>query len=148
MPSSYSSSFPSTPSLVSVNTITSTSSTTPLRPTSSSSPSSFSSSSSSPSSQPMQKDYSKAFGLLQSQYGWGPMTSVPIHVRSKKEGTETKKNRRKDRDSRPSSVQQEQEGSESRPGKDYQSVFGSLSSRYGFGGSWPTPSKHSKEHRG
>ncbi|PIL25974.1 hypothetical protein GSI_11728 [Ganoderma sinense ZZ0214-1] len=149
MPSSYTSSFPSTPSLVSVNTTTSTSSTTPLRPTSSSSTPSSASSSSSSSPQAMQKDYSKSFGLLQAQYGWGPMTSVPTHVRSK-EDSETKKNRRKDRDTRSSSVRREQEveqGSNSRPGKDYESVFGSMSSRYGFGGSWPTPSKKSKEHR-
>ncbi len=88
--------------------------------------------------------------MLQSQYGWGPMTSVPTPAPSRKKNKETKKNVRKIRDTRASSVRKEQEveqGSEPRLEKDYQSVFGSLSSRYGFGGGWPTPSKKSKEHR-
>ncbi|KAI1789699.1 hypothetical protein LXA43DRAFT_1019962 [Ganoderma leucocontextum] len=140
MPSSSTSSFTPTPSLVSVNTTASSSSTTPLRPTSSSS-------SSSPSSQPMQKDYSNSFSLLQSQYGWGPMTSIPTLVPSKKQDTEMREKRRKDRNTRSRSVQEEQEADRRPTGKNYESVFGSLSSRYGFGGHWPTPSKKSKEHR-
>ncbi|TFK82117.1 hypothetical protein K466DRAFT_590778 [Polyporus arcularius HHB13444] len=88
--------------MVSVTTTASASSSTSLRPTPSSSFTSM-------------EDYSAAFGALQTQYGWGPVTSVPV---------------------RSTQVTEAQERSQP---KDYESAFGALSSKLGFGRSW-TPS--------
>ena len=130
MPSNHTSSFPSTPSLASINTTTSTSSTTPLLPTSS-------------SSQPVLKDYAKSFGMLQSQYGWGPVTYAPTSALSS--GGERKEKKRKGHTTLSTNVLEEREGERQSGGKNYESAFGSLSSRYGFGGSWSTPVKKSKK---
>ncbi|TBU55149.1 hypothetical protein BD310DRAFT_934332 [Dichomitus squalens] len=132
MPSKHAPSFPATPSLVSLNTTACTSSIAPLKPIPSS------------SSQPAQKDYSKSFGLLQSQYGWGPATYAPTPILS---NNKEPKKKRTGRDTRSTGVPEEKMGERQSGGKDYESVFGSLSSRYGFGGSWPMPTKKSKDFR-
>ncbi|KAI0715781.1 hypothetical protein C8T65DRAFT_738412 [Cerioporus squamosus] len=134
---SRTSSFPSTPSMVSVTTTASASSTTPLRHA----PPPSSSSSSSPSSQ---KDYSAAFGALQTQYGWGAVTSVPVEstkvaeaqerkrvVKEKKEQEKAKARRRE------MEMEAMSKSKSSAPQRDYESAFGALSSKMGFGGGWP-----------
>ena len=123
--SSNSSSHLSSPSLVSVATTSSATSSTPLRLSSSS------------ASKP--KDYSAAFGQLQSQYGWGG-SSIPAPVSPAVRRKEKKEQRKEAEDMEP---RRESRASSKTPpsssgGKDYETAFGTLSSRFGFGGSLPT----------
>ncbi|KAI0364466.1 hypothetical protein BV20DRAFT_983169 [Pilatotrama ljubarskyi] len=110
----------SSPSLVSVTTTSSASSSTPLKASSSSAP----------------KDYSAALGQLQSQYGWGgsgvqqPIHAVPRPKEETKKERGTKNQRR-----------QQVKGPGSNVTKDFEGALGSLSSRFGFGGSWPAMKK-------
>ncbi|RDX43502.1 hypothetical protein OH76DRAFT_1487773 [Lentinus brumalis] len=91
------------------------------------------SSSSSPST--LQKDYSAAFGALQTQYGWGPVTSVPVRSTQMTEAQE-RTNAAKEKKAKAEAKRKGE--SRSQP-KDYESAFGALSSKMGFGGTW-TPS--------
>ncbi|KAH9885769.1 hypothetical protein C8Q73DRAFT_795627 [Cubamyces lactineus] len=123
--SSNSSPHLSSPSMVSVATTSSASSSTPLKP--------------SPSSASKPKDYSAAFGQLQSQYGWGG-SSIPAPVSPAARRKEKKEQRKEAEDSE---TQRESRASSRTPpapsgGKDYEAAFGTLSSRFGFGGSLPT----------
>ncbi|CDO71794.1 hypothetical protein BN946_scf184939.g18 [Trametes cinnabarina] len=125
--SSHASSNLSSPSLVSVTTTSSATSSTPLKPRL-------------PRST---KDYSAAFGQLQSQYGWG--APVPT-LASSKPRKEQKKRKEEGREShsaaraggeatrKESSVTQTAASSLPSKTKDYELAFGALSSRLGFGG--------------
>ncbi|TBU44322.1 hypothetical protein BD309DRAFT_43612 [Dichomitus squalens] len=84
--------FPPNPSLTSVATTATTTtitSTTPLH-----------SASSSQRQLPVQKDYSQAFGALQSQYGWGPATSVSTVNKLSKEEKEKREREKRDKKER------------------------------------------------
>ncbi|TFK82111.1 hypothetical protein K466DRAFT_590768 [Polyporus arcularius HHB13444] len=132
---SRTSSFPSAPSMVSVATTTSASSSTPLRHTPSSSPS--------PSSS--QKDYSAAFGALQTQYGWGPVMSVPVQSTQVAVAHERKKAAKEKKETENANADaKRKEEARSQP-KDYESAFGALSSKMGFGGRWPASASQRKQ---
>ncbi|EIW57155.1 uncharacterized protein TRAVEDRAFT_72347 [Trametes versicolor FP-101664 SS1] len=108
------------PSLVSVTTTSSASSSTPLRK---------------PSSPP--KDFSAAFGLLSSQYGVGLAKSpLPPAAAPQKEGKEKRKEKR--------STSEKEEARTSSGTKDFEAAHAALSSRFGFGGSWPIPKRQTK----
>ncbi|KAI0761008.1 hypothetical protein BD413DRAFT_593699 [Trametes elegans] len=116
---SSSSSHMTSPSLVSVATTSSASSSTPLRQSSST-----------------HKDYSAAFGLLQSQYGWGgPVPVQPPTRRSEAPKPKEKKEQRKE--TRSTSAKETPRSA--RGGKNFEDAFGALSSRLGFGGGAPVP---------
>lgn len=107
------------PSLVSVTTTSSASSSTPLRK---------------PSSPP--KDFSAAFGLLSSQYGVGLAKSpLPPAATPQKERKEKKEKR---------STSEKEEARTSSGTKDFEAAHAALSSRFGFGGSWPIPKRQTK----
>ncbi|KAI0819285.1 hypothetical protein BC628DRAFT_1333391 [Trametes gibbosa] len=122
MSSGSSSYLTSSPSLVSVATTSSASSSTPLRQPSSTT-----------------KDYSAAFGLLQSQYGWGAPVPVQPPLRS---APQPKKTQEKRKETRSTSVKESTATASG--GKDFEAAYAALSSRFGFGGSWPTPKRSSK----
>ncbi len=130
--SSRTASFPSTPSMVSVTTRTSACSSTPLRHTPSSSPSTS------------QKDYSAAFGALQTQYGWGPVTSVPVQSTQVAVAHERKKAAKQKEAENANAYAKRKEESRSQP-KDYESAFGTLSSKIGFGGRWAASASQRKQ---
>ncbi|KAH9847225.1 hypothetical protein C2E23DRAFT_890154 [Lenzites betulinus] len=127
--SNGSSSYLTSPSLVSVATTSSASSSTPLRRPASST-----------------KDYSAAFGQLQSQYGWGGPAPVqpPMRIAPQPKKKEQRKEKRSTNMNAGTPTASE--------GKDFQAAYGALSSRFGFGGSSPmpkssTPSKTKDERR-
>ena len=138
--SSHTSSLPSAPSTLSVATTTtcaSSTSTTPLKqsPTTA-------------SSKP-KKDYAAAFSTLQTQYGWGHVTYVPVESKEVKEAQE-KKRAEKERkalekaqrkEAKTASSSSSNTSSDQAPRKDYESAFGALSSKMGFGGSWAASSQ-------
>ncbi|KAL7278909.1 hypothetical protein ACG7TL_006740 [Trametes sanguinea] len=126
MQSQPSSSSLSSPSLVSVTTTSSATSSTPLN--------------AKPRPPPSTKDYSAAFGQLQSQYGWG--APVPT-LKSAKPKKEQKKRQEELRESETESASRAgsaakqssatQSGTSAGKTKDYEAAFGALSSRLGFG---------------
>ncbi|KAI9061214.1 hypothetical protein FKP32DRAFT_1594889 [Trametes sanguinea] len=128
MQSQPSSSNLSSPSLVSVTTTSSATSWTPLN--------------AKPQPPPSTKDYSAAFGQLQSQYGWG--APVPT-LKTSKPKKEQKKRQEELRESETESASKKaaaaaaEQSSATRSGssagrtKDYEGAFGALSSRLGFG---------------
>ncbi|KAJ8456386.1 hypothetical protein ONZ51_g12154 [Trametes cubensis] len=129
--SSNSSSHLSSPSLVSVATTSSATSSTPLRLSSSS------------ASKP--KDYSAAFGQLQSQYGWGGSSiPAPLSPAPRRKEKKEQKEAEDSKDSRESRASSRTPATASSGGKDYEAAFGTLSSRFGFGGSLPMLKKSSK----
>ncbi|RPD72410.1 hypothetical protein L226DRAFT_537211 [Lentinus tigrinus ALCF2SS1-7] len=81
---------------------------------------------------------------MQLEYGWGHHTFVPIESAAVKEAQEKKrlekeakaleKARRKE--AKTSSARAVEQDQPPRTGKDYESAFGALSSKMGFGGSW------------
>ncbi|KAI0649555.1 hypothetical protein C8Q79DRAFT_1008038 [Trametes meyenii] len=132
------------PSTVSVATTSSASSSTPLTPRlASTSP----------------KDYAAAFGLLQSQYGWGPVpvpgpgpvpspspspSPSPLSLRSEAQLGPPKEKKRKELERRREtrSPTPGKEGARRSllsevEGRDFEGAFGSLVSRFGFGGGSP-----------
>ena len=143
MSSHTSSSLPSAPSTLSVATTTtcaSSTSTTPLKqsPTTA-------------SSKP-KKDYAAAFSTLQTQYGWGHVTYVPVESkevkaaqekkRAEKERKALEKAQRRDAKAASSASSSSNASSDQPPRKDYESAFGALSSKMGFGGgSWAASSQ-------
>ncbi|KAI0635515.1 hypothetical protein C8Q77DRAFT_1155311 [Trametes polyzona] len=119
-----SSSYLSSPSLVSVASTSTATSSTPLTQ----------------SSRPLPaKDYSAAFGHLQSQYGWGGPVQPPMRPVASSRPKEKKEQRK---ETRATSTQEP--AKTARETKNFEAAHAALSSRFGFGGSWPTPKKQSK----
>ncbi|RPD59739.1 hypothetical protein L227DRAFT_576167 [Lentinus tigrinus ALCF2SS1-6] len=150
MPSrTSSSSLPSAPSMVSVTSTTtcaSSSTSASSTPTLTAPSPSPSSSKSQPKPKP-KKDYAAAFTAMQLEYGWGHHTFVPIESAAVKEAQEKKrlakeakaleKARRKE--AKAAGALESEQGQPPRTGKDYESAFGALSSKMGWGSWMPSP---------